>query len=89
MSLADGLTTDPGAMMWRLAAGTERTILRLALGAATTLAAVCMYSPEAGASCPQPLEDRYDPGEVVTIVGSRSAPCRERDISTVRRADPT
>ena len=55
--------------MWRLAAGTERTILRLALGAATTLAPVCMYAPAAGASCPQPLEDRYDPGEVVTIVG--------------------
>jgi hypothetical protein len=39
------------------------------MGLATTLVAVALFPSRAAAGCPQPVRDRYEPGEVVTIVG--------------------
>ena len=67
---ADALQSAGVGRILRPDSGPRRRFVGLGVATATTmLRFVCLFPDGAAAACPQPVRDRYEAGETVTIVG--------------------
>lgn len=67
---ADALQSSGVGRILRPDPGLRRRFVGLGVAAGMTmLGLVCLIPNAAAAACPQPVRDRYEPGETVTIVG--------------------